>query len=152
MKILSAYIAGFGKFVKYKMDLSQNIVQIKEDNGWGKTTFVDFLECMFYGMDEGRKKNVSENFRVKYKPWNSETFGGTLTFAVGERAYRIERTFGKTPSFDTAKIYDERNNPVYLFGDKGEKLGETLFGLDRESYRRTVYLPQGVFRKTSRAN
>lgn len=143
MKILSAYIAGFGKFVKYKMDLSQNIVQIKEDNGWGKTTFVDFLECMFYGMDEGRKKNVSENFRVKYKPWNSETFGGTLTFAVGERAYRIERTFGKTPSFDTAKIYDERNNPVYLFGDKGEKLGETLFGLDRESYRRTVYLPQG---------
>lgn len=143
MKILSAYIAGFGKFVKRKMDLSQDIVQIKEDNGWGKTTFVDFLECMFYGMDEGRKKSILENFRVKYKPWHSETFGGTLTFLVGGRTYRIERTFGKTPSFDTAKIYDERNNPVYDFGDKCEKLGETLFGLDRESYRRSVYLPQG---------
>jgi hypothetical protein len=35
MKMLSAYIAGFGKFVKHNVDLSQNIVQIKEENGWG---------------------------------------------------------------------------------------------------------------------
>lgn len=143
MKILSAYIAGFGKFVKYNVDLSQNIVQIKEENGWGKTTFADFLECMFYGMDEGRKKSVADNFRVKYKPWKSETFGGTLTFISGEKVFRVERMFGKTPSFDVTKIYDERNIPVYVFGDKGERLGETLFGLDRESYRRSVYLPQG---------
>lgn len=146
MRIVSVYIVGFGKFVQRRMDVSQNIVQLKQDNGWGKTTFVDFLECMFYGMDDGRKKSVAENFRVKYRPWQGEGFGGTLVFIAGGATYRVERTFGKTPSYDQTRIYDEKNNPVYAFGDKGEKLGETLFGVDRESYRRTVYLPQGEIR------
>lgn len=144
MKLLSAYIKGFGKFQNFQIDLSKDVIQIKQDNGWGKSTFADFIECMFYGMDEGRKKSIAENFRVKYKPWDTDIFGGTLQFTAQGKVFRVERTFGKTPAFDTVKIYEGNYAPTFAFGDKGERLGETLFGVDRESYRRSVYLPQGI--------
>lgn len=143
MRILSAHISGFGCFYDKKFDLSQDIVQIKQDNGWGKTTFVDFLECMFYGMDESRKRAVEENFRVKYRPFQGGVFGGTLTFLYQNTTYRVERVFGEKPSQDISKVYDTNNFPTALFGERAERLGETLFGVDRESYRRSVYLPQG---------
>jgi DNA repair exonuclease SbcCD ATPase subunit len=143
MRILSAHISGFGCFYDKKFDLSQDIVQIKQDNGWGKTTFVDFLECMFYGMDESRKRAVEENFRVKYRPFQGGVFGGTLTFLYQNTTYRVERVFGEKPSQDMSKVYDTNNFPTALFGERAERLGETLFGVDRESYRRSVYLPQG---------
>lgn len=143
MRMISAHVSGFGCFYDKKFDLAQDIVQIKQDNGWGKTTFVDFLECMFYGMDESRKRSVEENFRVKYRPFQGGVFGGTLTFTYQNQTYRVERVFGEKPSQDTSKVYDTNNFPTSLFGERAERLGETLFGVDRESYRRSVYLPQG---------
>ena len=63
MRILSCYIAGFGKLVNKKIDLKELTV-IKQDNGWGKTTFADFIRCMFFGLDGGRKKEIAENDRI----------------------------------------------------------------------------------------
>ena len=143
MKILSCYIAGFGKFSNRSFDFSSDLVVIQEENGWGKSTLADFLKCMLYGMDNGRSKSVSSNDRIKYEPWNGGAFGGALTFSINGRTYRIERSFGKTPSGDSIRIFDGNNMPTDVFGRNGENLGETLFGVDKESYQRTVYIPQG---------
>lgn len=143
MRLISCYIAGFGKFVSQTLDLSQNMMFIKGDNGWGKTTLADFLESMLYGIDGGRSKDVYENKRLKYEPWSGARFGGTLTFEYGDRTYRVERTFGKTAGADTANVYDENNMQCYVFGDKAERLGETVLGVDRESFKKTAYIPQG---------
>ena len=143
MKFISCYITGFGKFVDFAFDFSSPITEIKEDNGWGKTTFADFLKCMLYGLDGSRIKSVVGNERTKYKPWKNAVFGGTLTIEYQGKRYRIERTFGKTQSGDTLKIYDENAMPCYEFGDNPQRLGETLFDLDGESFRRSVYIPQG---------
>ena len=142
MKLLSCYISGFGKFVNTQFDLSQNLLVLKQENGWGKTTLAVFLESMFYGF-EGRSKSVGANERLKYEPWSKAPYGGWLTFSYGGRVFRIERTFGKTPAADTVKIYDHNNMPCYDFGARADKLGELLFGVDKESYRRCVYVPQG---------
>jgi uncharacterized protein YhaN len=80
MKILSAYIAGFGKFANRSFDFSSDLTVIKEDNGWGKTTLADFIRCMLYGQDAGRGKSVENNERAKYAPWNGGAYGGSLTF------------------------------------------------------------------------
>ena len=143
MKLISCYIAGFGKFVNCSFDLSKPLVLIKGDNGWGKTTLADFIKCMLYGMDNSRAKSIEGNDRLKYMPWNANAFGGTLTFLCGGKHYRLERKFGKTPSMDEVKLYDENNMPCYEFGEKANKIGETLFGLDGESFRKSVYIPQG---------
>ena len=146
MKILSCYIAGFGKFIDQAFDFSAGITTIKQDNGWGKTTLADFIRCMFYGHDAGRNKAVENNERAKYLPWRGGAYGGSLTFTYQNKRYRIERSFGKTPAYDTTRIYDSNNMPTFDFGDKGEKLGEILFGMDADGYRRSVYIPQGEIR------
>lgn len=143
MRILSCHISGFGKFVNRAFDLSQPIVVCKQENGWGKTTLADFIECMFYGMDNGRKSSVAENFRVKYEPWSGARYGGAMVVEENGKTYRIERFFGKTPSADTVRVFDGNNMACYDFGERAERLGESLFGVDRESYRRTAYIPQG---------
>ena len=146
MRILSCYIAGFGKFIDQAFDFSAGITTIKQDNGWGKTTLADFLRCMFYGHEAGRSKAVENNERAKYMPWRGGAYGGSLTFSYQNKRYRIERSFGKTPAYDTTRIYDSNNMQTFEFGDKGEKLGEILFGMDADGYRRSVYIPQGEIR------
>lgn len=143
MRILSCYIVGFGKFNNQQIDFSSNLSVIKQDNGWGKTTLADFIRCMLYGMDGGRTKSVETNDRLRYTPWNGGRFGGSLTFTYGGGAYRIERAFGQTPSQDVARVFDGNNMPCYEFGEKAERLGEMLLGMDAESYKRTAYIPQG---------
>lgn len=143
MKILSVYIAGFGKFVNQRFDFVSDLTVIKEDNGWGKTTLADFIRCMLYGQDAGRGKSVENNERAKYAPWNGVAYGGSLTFLYQNKKFRVERSFGKTPAYDSARVFDENNMQCFAFGDRAEKLGETLFGVDADGYRRSVYLPQG---------
>ncbi|MBQ8322636.1 MAG: AAA family ATPase [Clostridia bacterium] len=143
MKLLSCNIAGFGKFVNAAFDLSSPITCVKGDNGWGKTTLADFIGSMLYGLDGGRTRSVSGNDRLRYEPWSGARFGGSLTFLYAGRTYRVERFFGRTAGGDTVRVYDKNNMLCYDFGDKCERLGETLFGVDRESFERTAYIPQG---------
>lgn len=143
MKLISCYISGFGKFQNVRFDFTSDLLVRKENNGWGKTTLADFIRCMLYGLDGGRTKSVRTNDRVRYAPWQGTTFGGSLTFSYGDRRFRVERTFGKTPAQDTARVFDENNMPCYDFGDKAERLGVMLFGMDSESYKKSVYIPQG---------
>ena len=144
MRILSCHIVGFGKFLSRTFDFTAPLTCIKEENGWGKSTLADFIECMLYGMDGGRSKSVSDNMRIKYQPLFGNGYGGVMHVESKGMRYRIERSFGKTPSADTAKIYDSNNMVCYDFGERCERLGETLVGVNRESYRKTAYIAQGA--------
>ena len=109
MKLLSCHISGFGKLVNCDFEFSQLHCFLR-DNGWGKTTLANFIECMFFGMEAGRNKEVADNTRLKYTPWSGAPYGGTLLFSYKGQEYRIERFFGKSPALDSVKIYDKNNN------------------------------------------
>ena len=143
MRLISCYIEGFGKFSAQSFTFSPTLTVLKEENGWGKTTLADFIKCMLYGMDNGRGKAVSANDRLKYEPWRGGGYGGYLLFLANGKTYRVERTFGRTAIMDTVKIYDANNMPCYEFGEKGERLGEALLGVNADSFRKSVYVPQG---------
>ena len=121
MRFISLYVAGFGKLSNLSLDLSKPLTVFKEDNGWGKSTLADFFECMLYGMDGGRSKNVSDNVRLKYQPFFGGAYGGSLTLSCRGVIYRIERSFGKTAGGDSARVFDGNNMPCYSFGEKAEK-------------------------------
>ncbi len=140
MKLLSCYIAGFGKFKDVKFDLSKDLVVIKADNGWGKTTLATFIESMLFGMEASRAKGAQASARVRYQPFTGGAFGGVLEVLADGRRYRIERTFSQTPAGDTCKVYDENNRPVPDFA--GVNIGEAILGVSRESFRRSAYIPQ----------
>ena len=146
MKILSCYITGFGCFVNQGFDFTQNVNVMKADNGFGKTTLAAFIEAMFYGLEASRNRGIEDNARLKYLPWSGAAFGGSLVFLYKNRRYTIERTFGKNPSADDCKLYDENRSLCKISGGNGESLGEKFFGVDRESFEKTAFIPQGDVR------
>ena len=54
MKLLKCHIENFGKLSNYDYSFEDGLNTIKEENGFGKTTFASFIKAMFYGMEAKR--------------------------------------------------------------------------------------------------
>ena len=140
MKLLTCHIDNFGKLSNFDCCFDEHLMVIAEDNGWGKSTFSAFLRVMFYGFSGSSRKGAPDNERARLRPWQSGVFGGSLTFETGGRVYRIERTFGDKPRDDTFLLYDDATG--LISEDFGEKIGEALFGIDQDSFSRTLFTGQ----------
>lgn len=135
MKIVSMTIGGFGK-LKNQSFTFKEITQILSENGKGKSTLANFIECMFYGID------AKNSVQRAYLPWENGVFGGNLTFETKGKIYRVERTFGAKKSQDTFSLYDENGQPC---SDFTEKLGEELFSLDKDAFHRVCFFDQSDY-------
>ncbi|MDD6380799.1 MAG: AAA family ATPase [Lachnospiraceae bacterium] len=141
MRLISAYIAGFGRITDRNITFEPGLNEIMDENGKGKTTLAVFIKSMFYGLEYSpRKSSLTE--RDHYRPWNAGTFGGNLVILVGKKKYRIERTFGGTAKEDTFALFDEDTGEAST--DYSEKIGEELFEVDRESFEKSIFVPQGA--------
>ena len=105
MRLLSCYVAGFGRMDHEEFDFKDGLNVFLEENGSGKTTLSVFLKSMLYGLDYSpRTRKLSE--RTHYTPWDANAFGGSLSIETGKGRFRIERTFGKSNKEDTFKLFD----------------------------------------------
>ncbi len=140
MKIVSCYIAHFGKINEFKFNFEDGFNSVLQENGWGKTTFSVFIKAMFYGLEysPNTKKKLLE--RNHYLPWDGSVCGGNIVFQAKGKEYRIERTFGQSDKDDTFALYD--NVTGLLSDDYSENIGEELFRVDRDSFEKSVYIPQ----------
>ena len=140
MKLVSMHVDNFGGLHDYDYTFSDGLNVVLHDNGWGKTTMAAFLKAMLYGYDGRRSKDITENERKRYLPWQGGKYGGTLDFETDGAQYRITRTFGETPRFDTVKIISlDTGMPARVQPDK---IGETLFHLDASAFQRSVFINQ----------
>lgn len=141
MRLEKCYISGFGRLKDMEFDFKPGLNEILEENGWGKTTFAVFIKAMFYGLIYSpRRKTLTE--REHYMPWDQTAFGGSLTFTSQSGTYRIERTFGKKESDDTFHLFDLSTG---LESDAYSKdIGQELFGLDRDSFEKSIFVPQSA--------
>ena len=140
MKILSCHIENFGKIHDYTMNFCDGANIICEENGWGKSTFVAFIRAMFYGLEGDRKKNIEENERKRYKPWQGGVFGGQLVFEIQGKKYLISRVFKDKEANDEFELRDATTNlPVKEYTSK---IGEEIFKINRASFLRTVFIEQ----------
>lgn len=140
MQLISCYVAHFGKISDFSYDFNEGFNPILEENGWGKTTFSVFIKAMFFGMEysPNTKKKLLE--RNHYLPWDGSTCGGNIVIKIKDKTYRIERTFGKTDKDDTFALFDAVTGLVS--DDYSENIGEELFSVDRDSFEKSVYIPQ----------
>ena len=141
MKLLACNVENFGTLSGFKMSFSDGLTVINEQNGFGKSTLALFFKAMFYGLPKTTKKKISENERMRLTPWQGGLFGGTLDFEAGGKKYRIERSFSDKAG-DTFKLYDLLTGKVS--NDYSENIGLELFGIDAESFERSVYVPQDL--------
>lgn len=141
MLLKRCYISNFGKLQDFSYDFAEGLNIICEENGWGKSTFAAFLRAMLYGMPQaGSRTKLAEAERRRFKPWQGGEIGGYLVFEVNGKTYKAERTFGTKEAEDTFRLIDLSTNLVS--SDFSSELGKELFGLDKEAYSRTTYLPQ----------
>lgn len=140
MKLLNMHVDNFGGLHDYTCNFDEGLNVILEDNGWGKTTMAAFLKAMLYGFESGLSKDIKENERRRYYPWQGGTYGGTLDFEADGVRYRVKRTFGENPRFDSVKITNlDTDTPVRITADS---LGEELFKLDAGAFQRSVFINQ----------
>lgn len=142
MKLIKCHIENFGKLNNFEFNFSEGFNSIKEENGWGKSTFATFIKSMFYGLPSTTKRNLDENERKKYTPWQGGNFGGNIDFEINGKQYRIERFFGKNNSEDTFSLIDIATGKESK--DHTEYIGEQVFELDEEAFERSAFIPQKV--------
>lgn len=139
MKLISLYIENFGTLSRYCLEFTDGLTAIVQPNGFGKTTLAEFIRAMFYGFPR-KGKTLEKSKRQKYMPWNGGTCGGNLVFEYEGKRFRMERTFGAVPKADTFILIDLQT------GRKSDRfdseIGVQLFGLDSDSFERSIYLPQ----------
>ncbi len=141
MRLLQCHIENFGGLHAVDMNFSEGLQTIVRENGWGKSTFAEFLVTMFYGFQTDRKRSVLENDRRRYAPWQQGRYGGSVIFETDGCRYRMERRFGyRDAKEDQTIIYDADTGKIS--GRFSDNPGEMLFAIDRESFEKTVYLAQ----------
>ena len=140
MKLINCNVENFGTLQNYKINFNEGLTVLHEQNGFGKSTLAVFIKSMFYGLPVVTKRSLDENERKKYTPWQKGVFGGSLDFEFEGKKYRIERFFGDKEKDDTVKVYDLDYGCEY--SGFGENIGLSLFGIDAESFERSVYMPQ----------
>lgn len=141
MRLMSCHIDGFGKLIDFDFSFQSGLNQIKEENGWGKSTLAAFIKVMLYGFDSVRGNEIN-NEKKRYLPWgNTDAYGGSLRLSWKGREYVIERSFSvKRTKKDSFEVYDAITNlPCDVFS---EKPGEDIFGIDSESFQRTIFIGQ----------
>ncbi|MBO4375265.1 MAG: AAA family ATPase [Lachnospiraceae bacterium] len=139
MKLISLQIDNFGTLKDYKCLFHDGINTIVHENGWGKSTLASFIRIMFFGFDNEGKRSELENERKRFQPWQGGGYGGMLVFEAKGKTYRIERTFNEKKE-STFELYDAKTN--LKSSDYTEKIGEELFGIDSDSFERTVFIGQ----------
>ena len=140
MKLISCYIENFGNMKQRSFDFERGLTSVCEQNGYGKTTLASFLKAMFYGLKQTRKSDKELGERERFYPFEGGKFGGNVVFEKGGVIYKIERFFGrKSVTEDMYTVYE--NGDVIATGAGAcDDFGKDYFGLDEQSFLRTVFL------------
>lgn len=140
MRLIECYVSGFGRLKETRYTFDDGLNCIYGPNGSGKTTLTYFITAMLYGLGESRKSSLEENDRKRFLPWGGGPFGGSLTFFAMGKRMRIERSFGSKASEDKVFLYDDVSGAAININ--GDTLGESLFGINRGGFERTVFLSE----------
>lgn len=137
MKLISCYIEGYGALEKKEIIFEEGITAFCQENGTGKTTLASFIKAMFYGLKVYKSNSKDFCDREHFYPFKGGKFGGNLTFSYNGKTYKVERYFGeKSITGDTLKVYLDGE----LTNELGEEIGRTVFGVDEDSFMRTLFI------------
>ena len=138
MELLKAHIINFGKLSNLDVDFKKGLNSFIHENGWGKTTLSVFIKSMFYGFEQTTSKDADKNEKLKYLPWQGGLYGGNLIFSHNGKNYRVTRTFSMKAKEETFELLDLSTNKPST--DFTSDLGNELFGINRETYGRSVHV------------
>lgn len=144
MRIVTAHIFGYGKFINKTFNFNQGMNAVIGYNETGKSTLMSFVKAMLYGhkKNEREGKDGSLPEVKKYKPWNTDKYGGYLIVHTDDgRLLRIERDFNSK----SLTVYNENNEDItseFSFSKDNGMLGQDLLGMDLECFMNSAFVCQ----------
>lgn len=141
MRIRLIDIKGFGKFNDRRIQPSDGFNLIVGPNESGKSTLVDFVTAMLYGLGGKRSRKIAGG--KAYKPWTGERFAGVMEYVLDDgTAYRVDRNFEK----GLVHVYDGLSRDItsrFASGrDTGPRFAEEQLGLTEEVFVRSARIRQ----------
>ena len=87
MIIRQAEIQKFGKLEKEQYRFSPQINIIYGPNESGKSTLMQFLKAMMYGLEKSRVRKTLDTYK-KYEPWDAPAyFAGSIVLRPGNSSF-----------------------------------------------------------------
>ena len=123
------------------MDFKEGLQIIYGPNEYGKSTIMEFIKMMFYSKRAGEKV-ASKNriLRDKYFPWSGSQMGGKIIFEYNGNEYEIQKKLhSSSPSKDEI-LFQNISTGEKIILDKGQEIGEYLFGIDVRSFERSSFM------------
>lgn len=115
-----------------------NLIELKNEGG--KSTWCAFLRAMLYGLESRKGGPLSE--RNRYTPWSGVPMAGSMDLLWQGKAITLRRfPKGANPFGGFEAVYTGTREPVP--GLTAENAGETLLGISKEVFERTVFISQG---------
>ncbi|MBP3414663.1 MAG: AAA family ATPase [Clostridia bacterium] len=134
MKITEIYIKSFGKLKGVKINPISGVNIIYGENEAGKSTIMEFILGMFYGLGKGEKRH-------KYEPWGGGRMAGIIQFEHEGIAYQLGRQFGVTRAADKIDLWNTTSGSQISLPEKAEP-GEYILKINRESFINSVFIGQ----------
>ncbi len=130
-------IVSFGKLRNRVIELTDGLNVLTAPNESGKSTLAAFLRFVFYGFTDGRKKELYENDKKLYTPWETPKCEGSVTVTRGGRQYRAYRNItGNKEICTLTEVSTGRQLP------DAAAPGMVLFGVGEEVFGRTLFFKQ----------
>lgn len=93
MIIRETNIGKFGKLENQKYQFAPQINVIYGANESGKSTLMQFLKAMLFGLEKTRVRKTLDTYN-RYEPWDTPAyFYGSMIFEIGQQQFLLERNF-----------------------------------------------------------
>lgn len=141
MRINNLRINSFGKLENRDLEFGKfNLIY--GDNEAGKSTLLNYIMHMFYGMNKSKSSKSNSDYD-RFCPWNSNDFSGQINYDLDDGSnYRVYRDFDKKETF----IYDKNNTEISNLFSVDKKLGNQFLldqiKLDRDLLEKTFVINQ----------
>ena len=141
MRINNLRINSFGKLNNRDLEFGKfNLIY--GDNEAGKSTLLNYIMHMFYGMNKSKSLKSNSDYD-RFCPWNSNYFSGQINYDLDDGSnYRVYRDFDKKETF----IYDKNNTEISNLFSVDKKLGNQFLldqiRLDRDLLEKTFVINQ----------
>lgn len=133
MKIQNIKINNYGNLKQKEINLQSNINIIYGKNETGKSTLLNYIKNIFYGISKNKNGKELSDYE-KYLPWTGEEFSGKIKYELNNKnIFEIYRDFHK-------------KNPV-IFNQNLEDISQE-FEIDKKDGNQFFYEQTGIDEKT----
>ena len=142
MKIKNIKINNYGILKQKEIDLKNNINIIYGKNETGKSTLLNYLKNIFYGISKNKNGKEISDYE-KYLPWTGENFSGKVKYQLdNDETFEVYRDFNKKNPAIVNSNFEDISGEFKIDKKDGNQFFYEQTGLDQSTYLSTIMAPQ----------